>query len=61
MVQKRGWASETEIAAFLEAGFSLANVLEVVLTITLKTLSNYANRIMRTPLDKTFAAEIWAA
>lgn len=61
VVQQRGWVGDPEIAAFLEAGFSRANALDVVLTITLKTLSNYANRILRTPLDEAFAEEAWAA
>lgn len=61
VVQRRGWASDAEMASFLAAGFSRANALDVVLAITLKTLSNYANRIMRTPLDEAFAAEAWAA
>lgn len=61
VVQQRGWVDDDAIVAFLAAGFSRANALDVVLAITLKTLSNYANRIMRTPLDEAFAAEAWAA
>lgn len=61
VVQQRGWVDDADLAAFLEAGFSRANAVDVVLAITLKTLSNYANRIMRTPLDEAFTAEAWAA
>lgn len=61
VVQQRGWVSDAEIAVFLKAGFSRANALDVVLAITLKTLSNYSNRIMRTPLDEAFAGEALAA
>ncbi len=61
IVQQRGWVGDAEIDAFLDAGFSRADALDVVLAVTLKTLSNYANRIMRTPLDEAFSVEAWAA
>lgn len=57
VVQNRGWVSDQNIDAFLAAGFERSNVLDVVLAITLKTLSNYSNRIMNTPLDEAFATE----
>ena len=59
-VEKRGWASEADIAAFLSAGYSKAQLLEVVLGISFKTLSNYVNHIVDTPLDDAFAAQAWA-
>jgi hypothetical protein len=39
---------------FLTAGYTKAQVLEVILAITQKTLSNYANHILGTPLDEAF-------
>ncbi|CAL1242003.1 carboxymuconolactone decarboxylase family protein [Candidatus Methylocalor cossyra] len=61
VVRQRGWVDEGAIASFLAAGFSRANALDVVLAITLKTLSNYANRLMQTPLDEALTAEAWVA
>jgi alkylhydroperoxidase family enzyme len=55
LVEKRGWASEQEVRTFLETGFRRSQVLEVVLGVTLKTLSNYTNNLVDTPLDKAFA------
>ena len=55
LVDKRGWASEQEVQEFLEAGFDRQQILEVVLGVTLKTLSNYTNSLVDTPLDKAFA------
>lgn len=55
LVEKRGWATEQEVQDFLGAGFSRQQVLEVVLGVTLKTLSNYTNNLVDTPLDKAFA------
>jgi len=59
VVRGRGRVNETEVAAFIEAGFTRANVLEVVLGVTMKTLSNYANHLLETPLDEAFAADRW--
>ena len=54
LVEKRGWLSETEVDDFIDAGFSRAQVFEVILGIGLKTISNYINHIADTPLDKRF-------
>jgi uncharacterized peroxidase-related enzyme len=59
MVDKRGWLAEDEVAAFLEAGYSKAQVLEIVLAASLKTVSNYANHLAETPLDDAFASRAW--
>ncbi len=59
MVEKRGWVSDAQIAAFLDAGFTKAHVFEVVLAVSLKTLSNYINHIADTPLDAAMEAHRW--
>lgn len=59
VVEKRGWLEEEEIEAFLEAGYSKANILEVILMLGFKTLSNYTNHIADTPLDAAFASAEW--
>ena len=59
-VEKRGWLSDDNIAAFLAAGYSKAQILEVILGISFRTLSNYTNHIADTPLDDAFASEAWA-
>ena len=56
VADKRGWAGDDEIAAFLAAGFTRAQVLEVVLGVGQKTISNYVNHLVGTPLDEAFAA-----
>ena len=60
VVDKRGWVEEGEIETFLDAGFTLAQVLEVVLGIAFKTISNYANHIAETPLDDAFTSRAWS-
>ncbi len=54
MVQTRGRPDEGRLQAFLDAGYSAAQVQEVILGIGMKTLSNYTNHIAETPLDAQF-------
>lgn len=59
IVNGRGWPSAGDTQAFLAAGYGQAQILEVVLGIGLKTLSNYTNHIAATPLDSAFAQAAW--
>ncbi len=54
MLDKRGQASESDLNAFFDAGFSNRQALEVVLGIAQKTMSNYTNAITGTPVDEPF-------
>lgn len=58
VVQSRGWAADG-LADFYAAGFSRAQVLEVVTGVAQKTLSNYANHLAKTPVDAAFAKAAW--
>ena len=55
--RERGWVSEADVQKFVDAGFTRANVLDVILGITFKRLSNYANHVADTPLDEAFGAQ----
>ncbi len=59
--QNRGVVNAADVDAFLAAGYSKANVLEVVLGTGLKVLSNYTNHITKTPVDKAFQPNTWSA
>lgn len=59
VVEERGWVRGAALDAFLGAGFSKAQALEVVTGVALKTLSNYANHLLDTPVNAQFAAERW--
>lgn len=56
----RGRPSEDQTKAFLAAGYEKRQVLEVVLGVGLKTLSNYTNHIAGTALDAAFAKAAWS-
>ncbi|PIW26491.1 MAG: carboxymuconolactone decarboxylase [Rhodospirillales bacterium CG15_BIG_FIL_POST_REV_8_21_14_020_66_15] len=56
---KRGNVSDDDINQFFAAGYSPAQVLEVVLAVGFKTLSNFTNHITETPLDEAFSQARW--
>ena len=59
VVDQRGWVQGDALEAFLDAGFSKQHALEVVTGVAMKTLSNYANHLLDTPVDDAFAAMRW--
>ncbi len=61
MVEKRGFPSDPDLAVFWAAGYSKQTMLEVVLGISYKTLSNYTNHLAHTEVDDAFSADAWIA
>ncbi len=59
LVEHRGWTSPEDLAAFLAAGFTKQNVLEIIVAISHKVLSNYTNHIVATPVDDVFKRFTW--
>jgi len=59
-VAERGWVSGAPLEAFLAAGYSPAQALDVVLGVTMKTLSNYTNHLTETQINPQFAGEAWS-
>jgi uncharacterized peroxidase-related enzyme len=57
LVAARGHAREQTIDVFLAAGYTAPQVLEVLVGIALKTISNYLDHINPTEIDAPFAAE----
>jgi alkylhydroperoxidase family enzyme len=54
LVRNRGHLSESELAAFIEVGYENRNLLEIVLGLTQKVMSNYVNHLAETPVDEPF-------
>ncbi len=54
VVRDRGNGDDEKVQAFLDAGFSKRNILEVVLGYSQNILSNYTNHMADTPVDKVF-------
>lgn len=59
VIDGRGQVADDDFAAFLAAGFSQANALDVVLGVSLASLCNYANNLARTPLNPELSAFQW--
>ncbi len=59
MVQKRGRPDQQDVEPFLAAGYSEKQILDVVLAIAVKTISNYTNHLFGTPVDAPFKAREW--
>lgn len=61
VAEDRGWVSPEALETFLAAGFTKQNVLEIIVAISHKVISNYANHIVTTPVDPAFEKFAWQA
>jgi uncharacterized peroxidase-related enzyme len=61
LLEHRGHVDGAQVSAFLAPGYTEANVLDVVLGTTMKTLSNYTNNVAHTPVDAAFQRWAWTA
>ncbi len=61
VVENRGWIDDEQLGAFFAAGYGKQQVFEVVLGVSMKTISNYINHIAGTELDKAFQGQAWQA
>jgi len=59
VIRSRGFVSEAQVKAFFDHDFTHQQVLEVVLGVTLKILTNYTNHITHTELNPELAAFAW--
>lgn len=58
---QRGYLEYAQIEAFLAAGYTKGNLLEVIVGTSLKVISNYTNHVAHTPVDAAFQANAWTA
>lgn len=61
ITETRGGPSEDAVKRFFEAGYTQTQLLEVILGVGFKTLSNYTNHIAKTLLDEAFKKTEWKA
>ena len=59
VVIDRGFVSDTDVDAFLAAGYDRAAVLAVILGVALKVISNYTNHVAETPVNEAFHKHAW--
>jgi uncharacterized peroxidase-related enzyme len=56
VMRRLGRPDQTDIDAFIKAGYTNAQVLEVVVGVSHAIMGNYINHITQAPLDKAFEA-----
>ena len=59
VVRERGNVDDDAVQAFLDAGYTKRQVLEVILALSQKVMSNYTNHLANTPVDEPFAKFDW--
>lgn len=59
MVRDRGNVADEDMQAFLDAGYSQKHVLDVILGVAQKVMSNYTNHVAQTPVDEPFKKFAW--
>lgn len=59
MVHMKCWVKREDIDAFVAAGYAEKQVLDILLAISVKVISNYANHLFATPVDEIFSARVW--
>lgn len=60
VVRERGWVADATLAAMSEAGFTRAQLLDVITIVTYKTLTNYVDHLTHGEVDAPFEAWRWS-
>jgi alkylhydroperoxidase family enzyme len=61
LIEKRGHVSAQELDAFINAGFTKEQVMEVIAIVAASTITNYAGTIANPPLEDRFQQFAWRA
>ncbi|WP_339792844.1 carboxymuconolactone decarboxylase family protein [uncultured Imperialibacter sp.] len=61
IVRNRGHVSDMELEAFYANGYEERQLLEIILGLSQKVISNYVNHIAGTPVDTVFEKYKWDA
>lgn len=59
VVRNRGNVADADVRAFLDAGYTQRQILEVILGVAQKVMSNYTNHLAQTPVDEPMRAFAW--
>ena len=59
LIHHRGHPPDEDVEAMRDAGYEDRQILEVVLCLAVKTISNYTNGIAHTPLDDAVHKHAW--
>lgn len=59
LLETRGHPEDAAIASFYAAGYSQRHVLDVILAVAQKVMSNYTNYVAQTPVDEVMQKFAW--
>lgn len=59
MIRERGNVTDMQMKIFFDAGYTHRAVLDVILGLAQKTMSNYVNHVAKTPVDTVFNSLLW--
>jgi len=59
MVRERGNVPASALESFFAAGYGQQQVLEIILGLSQKVISNYVNHVAKTPVDPMFESFAW--
>ena len=59
VTRQRGELKDSQVETFLAAGFNQRHILEIVLGLAQKVMSNYTNHLAKTPIDAPFKKFAW--
>lgn len=59
VVRERGAVDSGTVQTFIDSGFTRQNVLEIIVGLAQKVMSNYTNHLADTPVDSPFQAFAW--
>lgn len=60
VLETKGAISSGDMRAFLNAEYEASQILELLIGIAAKTMTNFAAKISRLPLDRAFADQAWS-
>ena len=60
VMRKHGNVGKEDLEAFFAEGYENRHVLEVIMTLSQKVMSNYINHIAETPIDEPFKKFAWS-
>jgi alkylhydroperoxidase family enzyme len=59
LIEARGHLEDSDVKAFVSAGFEEVQLLDVIAGLAVSTLANYASTIIQPPLEQPFQAQEW--
>ncbi len=61
MLDTRGLPGTDAVESFQSAGYTEKHLLEIIVAIAIKTLSNYSNHLLNPQVDDPFTGRAWVS